>query len=228
MQLTLSTRSEYVQSPRSTSGACDREEKSMITSTSPGEIEVRGALRVAWAAGPRAAKRFEAFRPGAQLAAEDRPRMAEGLLDSGYYCELGNALNGWHKEVRVCPQGSKPRAQARHPWEARVADLAEVLHWKTALAWTDPSPVHINSLEVRGRLKLGRRLARRRQLHHQRVNTLGDSRVQQGASSKGRSPSDTLAGDLRRGVPDSLGADLAWQTWSGRLGLALDWLADLA
>ena len=93
-----------------------------------------------------------------------------------------------------------------------MGELVEVLPFKLTMAWKEEAKVHINSLETRGRLKLGRRLAGRPATHHQRVVTIGDSRVHVGSSAKGRSPSDLLDGDMKRGIPDSMGADLAWLT----------------
>ena len=98
--------------------------------------------------------------------------VAEEELGRGAFEHLAAAVAERHSTLRVVPAAVKRRARARHPWEARVADLAEVLQWKTDLAWREEAVVHVNSLETRSRLNLGRRLSRRPASHHRHVQPL--------------------------------------------------------
>ena len=94
------------------------------------------------------------------------------------------------------------------PWEEALADVVPSLPWRTVLAWRDNRGSHINVLELRGRNRLLRRLARRVRFHHHRVVGLCDSRVVLGCTAKGRSASRQLNRELRLAVPDVLGADI--------------------
>ena len=75
-------------------------------------------------------------------------------------------------------------------------------------AWRDASGEHINVLELRGRGRIARRLSRRAVQHHTRHVVLLDSRVATSASAKGRSPARKINRELRRQLPDLIGADL--------------------
>ena len=86
--------------------------------------------------------------------------------------------------------------------------VAECLPFTVESAWHDASGEHINVLELRGRGRIARRIARRVVQHHSRHVLLLDSRVATSASAKGRSPARKVNRELRRQLPDLLGADL--------------------
>ena len=113
------------------------------------------------------------------------------------YREKVKLLKEWYSTGRVVPENAKPLAWSRTPWETAVGELVEVIQFKPVLKWNDQSKVHINRLELRGRNKVVRRYSRRKEKHHRRILTTGDSRVMTGCVAKGRSPADGMNDDLK-------------------------------
>ena len=120
-----------------------------------------------------------------------------------------------HRREDFGGREKEKRALPRTPWEEKIGELTEVLQWRRVLSWKDPRKhqEHINVLELKPRCLLARRLSRRVANHHMRHPTLFDTRVPQGASAKGRSPSPFLNRELRAYLPDILGADILLPSW---------------